>query len=124
MGLGRTDPRHRDGGRLRSSSRNGLRAMVVLFVSLGLWLFGGAATAEAWGGFLLQFGGTGSGTGQFTSPYGVAVDPRTGDVYVSDTPNDRVEKFTSSGHYLLKFGSHGSGNGQLTHPFGVAVDPR
>src|SRR5438105_15907697 len=117
--MGRTDPRYRDEGRLRSSSRGGLRAMVVLSVSLGLWLFGGAATAGAWGGFLLQFGSSGSGNGQFNAPYGAAVDPRTGDVYVSDTPNNRVEKFTSSGHYLLKFGFHGASNGQFSLPFGV-----
>jgi DNA-binding beta-propeller fold protein YncE len=74
------------------------------------------------GNYLSQFGSSGSGNGQFSFPYGVAVDPSSGDVYVTDTSGNRVEKFDSSGNYLSQFGSFGSGNGQFSSAIGVAVD--
>ncbi len=44
------------------------------------------------GTFLTKWGSSGSGDGEFNSPYGVAVDP-AGNVYVADTDNDRIQKF-------------------------------
>ena len=35
----------------------------------------------------------GGGLGEFRNPYGVAVDPVSGSVYVADTGNDRVQRF-------------------------------
>jgi DNA-binding beta-propeller fold protein YncE len=50
----------------------------------------------------------GSGSGQFSSPTGLAVDnsggPSQGDLYVIDTGNARVEKFGPGGEFLLSFG--------------------
>jgi DNA-binding beta-propeller fold protein YncE len=51
----------------------------------------------------------------------VAVD-NGGNVYVADTENNRIQKFTSSGTYLTQWGSFGQGNGQFAAPYGVAVD--
>ncbi len=74
------------------------------------------------GNFLLKFGTHGSGTGQIgDDPNGLAVDS-SGNVYVADRFNNRVEKFDSSGNYLSAIGSQGSGNGQLQDPFGVTID--
>ena len=70
-----------------------------------------------------QAGISGSGPGQFNSPNGVAVDPSTGDVYVADTENDRVQEFYSNGTPIGQFGTAGSGNGEFTDPEDVAVDP-
>jgi DNA-binding beta-propeller fold protein YncE len=39
-----------------------------------------------------------------SSPSGIAVDEQTGDVYVVDSGNDRVEKFGPSGEFILMFG--------------------
>ncbi|MGN6373586.1 MAG: virginiamycin B lyase family protein, partial [Solirubrobacteraceae bacterium] len=64
----------------------------------------------------------GSGDGQFHTPVGVAVDA-TGDIYVGDYNNDRVQELTATGTFLTKFGSAGSGNGQLSEPYGVAIGP-
>jgi len=69
----------------------------------------------AWGSF-------GNGTGQFHIPTGVAIDS-SGNVYVADTGNDRIEKFTSTGTFILQWGSSGTGPGQFNKPWGVAVDP-
>ncbi|MEA2302195.1 MAG: tripartite motif-containing protein 71 [Solirubrobacteraceae bacterium] len=73
--------------------------------------------------FLGQFGSGGSGDGQFSLPFGVAVDPSSGEVYVADELNNRVERFSGVGGYLSQFGTSGSGDGQLSSPEGVAVDP-
>jgi DNA-binding beta-propeller fold protein YncE len=45
----------------------------------------------------------GSGGGQFFYPLGVAVDPSSGDVYVADFINSRIE-FGPAGEFLLMFG--------------------
>lgn len=37
-------------------------------------------------------------------PWSVAVDDSTGDVYVTDAPDNRVEKFSSTGMFILMFG--------------------
>ena len=65
-------------------------------------------------------GSSGSGNGQFGYPQGIASDAQ-GDIYVTDTTNNRVEKLDSAGKYLSQFGSAGSGNGQFSSPNGVAV---
>jgi DNA-binding beta-propeller fold protein YncE len=71
--------------------------------------------------FIGQFGGPGSAAGLFAGPAGVAVQQSTGDVYVADQSNDRVEKFTASGELILSFNSTPAG--PFSGPTGVAVDP-
>ena len=41
--------------------------------------------------------------GMFNYPYGVAVDYQTGNIYVSDIHNNRVQVFDNNGRYLCKF---------------------
>jgi sugar lactone lactonase YvrE len=70
---------------------------------------------------------TGSDLGH---PFGVAIDS-TGSIYIADTPNDMVEKVTSSGTLSI-FAGFGAQSGvptpgpaissDLDHPAGVAVD--
>jgi hypothetical protein len=45
-----------------------------------------------------------------------------GHVYVVDSDNARVQKFTSSGVFVTKWGRKGSGHGQFYDPLAVAVD--
>ncbi|MES4792607.1 MAG: hypothetical protein C4321_06110 [Chloroflexota bacterium] len=45
------------------------------------------------GQFLTEFGGPGREEGRFDEPWGVNVD-RDGFIYVADTRNDRVQKFS------------------------------
>jgi hypothetical protein len=63
----------------------------------------------------------GSGNGQFSLPQGVAVDS-SGTVYVTDTGNNRVEKFDTSGTFLEACGVAGSGDGEFSVPADVAVN--
>ena len=79
------------------------------------------------GQFITKWGTYGSGNGQFNfgefNYYnkGIAIDS-SGNVYVADTFNYRIQKFTSDGQFIIKWGSYGSGDGQLNEPSGIAVD--
>lgn len=52
--------------------------------------------------YLGGWGSHGSLPGEFDNPRGITVDPY-GDIYVADSGNNRVEKFTSTGKFLLSF---------------------
>ncbi len=58
---------------------------------------------------------TGSGENAIGQPLGVAVDEASGDFYVADLGNHRIEKFDADGNFLLKFGS-------FANPSSVTVD--
>jgi len=73
------------------------------------------------GTFLATFGSQGGGGGQFFDPEAVAVD-RNGNVFVADSGNHRIEKFSDSGDFLLQWGSMGEATGQFQTPDGLAVD--
>src|SRR5215467_9472299 len=62
--------------------------------------------------FVQAWGDSGSGDGQFNLPQGVAVDG-SGNVYVVDTWNSRIQKFTGDGTYLTQWGTLGTGIGQF-----------
>jgi streptogramin lyase len=67
------------------------------------------------------FGEGGTEAGKLKNPWGVAVNSE-GKLWVVDTANNRVEKFSSSGSYVSKFGEGGSGAGQFSGPQGIALD--
>lgn len=92
-----------------------------------------------------QFGSYGTLADEFIEPNGIAVDQDNGDVFILDSNNHRVEKFTKEGVFLLAWGwgvadgvtealqtcttatacfagSKGSGAGQIGFAEGVAVD--
>ena len=59
--------------------------------------------------------------GDFGAPQGVAVDA-DGNVYVTDTLNNRVEIFDADGAFISTFGKAGDGPGYFARPKGIAVD--
>ena len=71
--------------------------------------------------FVSSWGKFGSGQGQFNNPFGVTCD-KNDNIYVSDTGNNRIQKFTSTGEFITEWGSSGSIQGKFNNPFGVAVD--
>jgi DNA-binding beta-propeller fold protein YncE len=64
---------------------------------------------------------SGSGKGQFNGPEGIATDDR-GHVYVADSSNERIQKFSASGRFLTTWGEFGHGEGQFEYPTDIAVD--
>src|SRR5436309_1476738 len=103
--------RSRPTQRFAGSAANHLRVVLALVVTLAaLGASAGAASAAtsvtAWASH---------------DPRAVAVDAH-GHVYVGDTGNNRIEKFTADGTFITAWGSKGSGHGQFNHPDGVAVD--
>ena len=64
---------------------------------------------------------TGTANGEFSGPRGIAVDA-VDNVYVADTDNNRIQKFTSSGTYVAQWGTAGTGNTQFNGPWGVGTD--
>ena len=71
---------------------------------------------------LAHWGSYGTGPGQFNQPFGIAVDA-AGNVYVSDTENNRVQVFTNDGAFLQQWGGYGYAPGQFYRPTAVAVGP-
>ncbi len=80
-----------------------------------------------------QWGGEGTGEGQFDEPAGIAVDA-VGDVYVADSGNHRVQKFRPDGAgyvFVTAWGGfcdvavqgQDGCDGQFNYPSGIAVDP-
>ncbi|MBI3150828.1 MAG: TIGR03663 family protein [Chloroflexi bacterium] len=67
--------------------------------------------------------GTPIGEGTFNEPWGVAVGP-DGSVYVTDTWNHRIEKFSATGRFIKTWGIFGQGETPESFygPRGLAVD--
>jgi len=59
--------------------------------------------------------------GDLAAPQGVALD-KDGNVYVTDTLNDRVEIYDADGNFISAFGKNGDGPGYFARPKGIAID--
>ncbi len=79
---------------------------------------------QVWGTFGDVAAGTAPG-GTFNEPWGVAVGP-DGSIYVADTWNHRIQKFSSTGSFIQMWGTFGQDNNpeHLYGPRGIAVDAR
>ncbi len=59
--------------------------------------------------------------GDFGAPQGIALD-KDGNIYVTDTMNNRVEIFDADGNFISQFGKAGDGPGYFARPKGIALD--
>jgi hypothetical protein len=66
-------------------------------------------------------GSVGSGDGQFNSAEGVAVD-QSGNVFVGENGNPRIQKFDNNGNFLTKWGNFGTAEGQFIAAGSLTVD--
>jgi hypothetical protein len=72
---------------------------------LAMMLFACAVAVPAASALPASFATKGARAGQISqNPLGIAVDQETGDVYVSDTQNNRIDKFGPEGEFLLAWG--------------------
>ena len=53
-----------------------------------------------------QAGVEGGAPGQFSRPESIAIDPSTGDVFVQDYNNWRIQELTPTGEFILMIGKH------------------
>src|SRR6266540_3226819 len=93
-------------GASRVSARSRARRLTATAVAvLALTAALGASAAQA-SLFTASstFGSPGSAPGQFQSPLGVAIQQSSGNVYVADSQNARVQKFSPNGDFIAAFG--------------------
>ena len=75
-----------------------------------------------WGSYWAHEKSEGSGDGKFNQPFGIAIDS-SGNVYVADMFNHRIQKFTSNGEFITKWGgTEVSDKAQLCCPMGLSAD--
>jgi NHL repeat len=117
-------------------------AVAALTAIVGLLLFSSSALALK--GYVPagSFAGPGEGAGQLQAPEGLAINVTTGNLYVADTGNARIDEFDSTHSFLRAWGwgvadggaelqsctlscqkgLTGAGAGQFSKPSYVAVD--
>ena len=131
----------------RGAARSLCAALIAGFLLLAL---AGSASAFSQRGYHynegLSFGSTGSAAGQMLEPAGVAVNQVTGEIYVMDAGNNRVDEFNPAHQFVrawgggvkagstskefqictpetgCKKGAPGHGKGQLHGAGSIAVD--
>jgi len=66
----------------------------------------------------------GNGRCQFKWPHGVTVHPTTGEIFIADVDNHRIQilRGTFDFRYYNTFGMYGSSQDQFNHPFDVTFD--
>jgi DNA-binding beta-propeller fold protein YncE len=68
-----------------------------------------------------EWGGAGSGPGEFDDPWGIATDPEN-NVYVTDTDNFRVQVFNQNGNFIDDWGVQGNDNEEFQTPLGIGFN--
>ncbi len=63
----------------------------------------------------------GDGPAEFFGPQGIAVDG-SGNLYVAEAVNNRVQKLSPTGQSLARWGSRGTAPGQFDSPWALTVD--
>lgn len=87
-----------------------VKYLSIAIVSTGLMVLAAATEAKA---VTLEYdrsiGSPGFGSGQLFLPQGIDVQERTGNVFISDSENDRVSVFDQNGNFVKAIGGIGSG---------------
>jgi hypothetical protein len=131
-------------GKLTDLRSSHARLRSSILAPLLIMLAFGAVLAPTTWATPAQFGSEGEGAGQLEEGRGAAVEQSSGDVYIADRNNNRVEEWSKEGEFLRAWGwgvqngeeklqtcttgtgcrpgSGGGGAGQFTSPLGTAVD--
>ena len=79
-------------------------AKIWLLAAAGVLLRALLAAGPVWGAPPVTIATAGGGAGQVNDPESVAVDQASGDVYVADANNRRIDMFTLAGKFIRAFG--------------------
>jgi len=98
---------------------------LVLATAFSVLLLAGVATNQSFGdnahSYVLQWGSFGQiDGGNFFQLESLSID-NEGNVYVTDSGNARIQKFTSDGQFLKTWGVSGTDNGEFKKPTGIAT---
>ena len=72
--------------------------------------------------YIASVGEEGSGPLQFNGPDGIAISPITGQVYIVDWGNHRIQVLNPDLTFSHSFGSEGLANGEFKNPCDIAID--
>jgi hypothetical protein len=106
-----TDPASPEHGDLYITDLVNHRVQVLTAAGAFVSMFGeqvnettGGNICTAASGNVCQAGAGGSETGALQQPEGITANPSTGDVYVQDEANWRVDEYTADGQFVAMFG--------------------
>ncbi len=68
-------------------------------------------------------GGAGETTIDLSKHMGIVID-QDGYIYISDSGNNRIKKYTGEGQFIIEWRNTGTTEVQLNYPVGMAVDSR
>jgi DNA-binding beta-propeller fold protein YncE len=89
----------------RLSSWASHRPVIAVLLACALILALGAVQAQAAPkGVVDFFGSSGTGAGQFNTPRGVAVNQASGDIYIVDSANNRIQRFDAMRNFVSAWG--------------------
>jgi DNA-binding beta-propeller fold protein YncE len=69
---------------------------------------------------IFEFGGEGELPGQFRSPLALSIGPQ-GNIYIADTGNNRIQKFSARGEFLKEVGGFGWATEQFDRPVDICA---
>ena len=107
--------------KLQSYSKKVTASLVLILLVFGVGaISNNISLVHAVGGggqykFITKLGSLGTGNGQFQNVGHIAADSKTGNIFVVDQSNNRIQKFDSNGTFITKWGSQGSGDGQFDY---------
>lgn len=74
--------------------------------------------------YLYTLDGTEAGSGEeFYNPRNVAVND-SGEIFILDSGNNRIQKFDKDGHFLMSIGRKGKGPGEFLEPYDITIDKK
>lgn len=98
---------------MKYQKTNVLKISVIFLIILFLGIMSAFITHAASYNFVKVIGSSGTGSNQFSSPQYATTDS-SGNIYVADTGNSRIEIFDKNFNYIDKWGSGGNGNGNFS----------
>ncbi len=93
--------------------------LLVLIMLIGFSFIWFPSPKEPGYRYVLEWGGTGEGPGEFKEPIGIAIYKN--EVFVTDSGNDRIQVFDLSGNLVREFGKPGDKSGEFWKPMHIVI---